>query len=56
MGLSLSSKSTLVFVADDSRVIALTGQADVSVATGGSGVATLVELSTYRWKGFSKLR
>ena len=34
----------------DSRVVALTGQADVSVVTGGSGAVTFVELITYWWK------
>ena len=54
--LSLYGKFVLVFEAADSRVVALTGQADVSVLTSGSGVATLVELTNYWWKGFSRLR
>ena len=55
-GLSLPGKSVLVFEAADSRVVALTGQADVSVLTSGSGAATLVELTAYWWKGSSRLR
>ena len=53
--LLLPGKSALVFVAADSRVVALTGQADVSVVTGGSGTAILVELTAYWWKGSSRL-
>ena len=55
-GLSLPGKSILVFEAADSRVVALTGQADVLVLTSGSGTVTLVELTTYWWKGSSRLR
>ena len=55
-GLSLPGKSVLVFEAADLRVVALTGQADVSVLTSGSGAVTLVELTAYWWKGSSRLR
>ena len=51
----VSGKSAQVFVTADSRVVALTGQADVSVVTGGSGAVTFVELTAYWLKGFSKL-
>ena len=52
-GLSLPGKSVLVFEAADSRVVALTGQADM---LSGSGAVTLVELTAYLWKGSSRLR
>ena len=55
-GLSLSGKSALVFEAADSRVVALTGQANVSVPTSGFDAVTLVELTTYWWKGSSRVR
>ena len=54
--LSLSGKSALVFEAADSRVVALTGQADVLVLTSGFGAVTMVELTIYFWKGSSRLR
>ena len=41
-GLSLPGKSVLVFEVADSRVFALTGQADVLILTSGSGAMTLV--------------
>ena len=46
-GLSLSGKSALVFEAADLRVVAFTGQADVSVFSSGFGAGTLVELTAY---------
>ena len=52
----LSSGTALISVAADSRVAAITGQADVMVVAGGSGAATLVELATNWWKGLSILR
>ena len=55
-GLSLCDRSVLVSAAAISRVVALAGQADVTVVAVGSGTATLVEFSTNWWKGFSVLR
>ena len=55
-GLSLSGKFALVLETADSRVVALTGQADVLVLTSDSSEVTLVELTTHCWKGSSRLR
>lgn len=55
-GLSLCGRSVLVLVAAISRVVALIGQADVTVFVSDTGTATLVELATNWLKGFSILR
>ena len=52
----LLSGTVLISVAADSRVAAITVQADVMVVAGGSGAATLVELTANWWKRLSVLR
>ena len=55
-GLSLCDRFVLVSEAAISRVVVLTGQADVMVVAIGFGTATLVEFTANWWKGFFVLR
>ena len=51
-GLSLCGMSVLVSVVAISRVVALTGQADVAVIAVDSGAAALVKLTANWWRDF----
>ena len=55
-GLGSHSRSVLLSMAGNPGVIALTGQADVTIIAGGSSAASLIELSTNWESEYSKLR